>query len=106
MQRLEQVDSDVPVDLFVHYQVNAYLLEWIATQPLKREWFFEERNGNARLMAPLTGRLRCRSWRVFRRTCVAGGVHFCANRCASVMLKSRGGLKNWACRREWTPRET
>lgn len=37
--------------------VDSYLLEWITTQPLKREWFFEKRNGNARLMASLTERL-------------------------------------------------
>ena len=37
--------------------VDAYLLDWITTQPLKREWFFEQRNGNARLMASLTERL-------------------------------------------------
>src|SRR5215831_3554941 len=37
--------------------VDSYLLDWITTQPLKREWFFEQRNGNARLMASLTERL-------------------------------------------------
>lgn len=37
--------------------VDAYLLDWITRQPLKREWFFEQRNGNARLMASLTERL-------------------------------------------------
>jgi CRISPR-associated endonuclease Cas1 len=31
-------------------QVDAYLVDWIVRQPLKREWFFEERNGNCRLM--------------------------------------------------------
>ncbi len=41
----------------VRPQVDAYLLDWITTQPLKREWFFEQRNGNARLMASLTGNL-------------------------------------------------
>ena len=30
---------------------------WVTTQPLKREWFFEQRNGNARLRASLTERL-------------------------------------------------
>jgi CRISPR-associated endonuclease Cas1 len=30
--------------------VDAYLLDWLARGPLKREWFFEERNGNCRLM--------------------------------------------------------
>jgi CRISPR-associated endonuclease Cas1 len=41
----------------VRPQVDAYLLDWITTQPLRREWFFEQRNGNARLMASLTERL-------------------------------------------------
>jgi hypothetical protein len=38
-------------------QVDRYLLTWILSQPLRREWFFEERNGNCRLMASLTVRL-------------------------------------------------
>jgi len=37
--------------------VDAYLLEWITRQPLKREWFFEQRDGNCRLMAALAVRL-------------------------------------------------
>lgn len=37
--------------------VDAYLLDWITTQPLKREWFFEQPNGNARLVSSLTERL-------------------------------------------------
>jgi CRISPR-associated endonuclease Cas1 len=37
--------------------VDAYLLDWITTQPLKREWFFEQHDGNARLMASLTEKL-------------------------------------------------
>jgi len=41
----------------VRPQVDAYLLDWITTQPLKREWFFEQPNGNARLMASLTEKL-------------------------------------------------
>jgi CRISPR-associated protein Cas1 len=36
---------------------DAYLLDLITTQPLKREWFFEQRNGNCRLMASLAIRL-------------------------------------------------
>jgi hypothetical protein len=45
--------------------VDSYLLDWIKTQPLKREWFFEERNGNARLMASFAARLSetALSWR-------------------------------------------
>ena len=41
----------------VRPQVDAYLLDWITRQPLNREWFFEQRDGNCRLMAPLAGRL-------------------------------------------------
>ena len=37
--------------------VDAYVLNWIARQPLKRAWFFEERNGNCRLMADLATQL-------------------------------------------------
>jgi CRISPR-associated endonuclease Cas1 len=37
--------------------VDAYFLAWITTQPLKREWFFEQHDGNARLMASLTEKL-------------------------------------------------
>lgn len=37
--------------------VDAYLLNWIVRQPLKRNWFFEERNGNCRLMADLASQL-------------------------------------------------
>jgi hypothetical protein len=41
----------------VRPQVDAYLLDWITRQPLRREWFFEERNGNCRLMGPFAVRL-------------------------------------------------
>jgi hypothetical protein len=41
----------------VRPHVDSYLVNWITTQPLKREWFFEQRNGNARLMASLTEKL-------------------------------------------------
>jgi len=37
--------------------VDAYVLNRITNQSLKRNWFFEERNGNCRLMADLTGQL-------------------------------------------------
>jgi len=33
--------------------VDAYVLDWILSQPLRREWFFEQRDGNCRLMASL-----------------------------------------------------
>jgi CRISPR-associated endonuclease Cas1 len=38
-------------------QVDAYLLDWLARVPLKREWFFEQRDGNCRLMNSLTVKL-------------------------------------------------
>jgi len=41
----------------VRPQVDAYLLDWITRQPLRREWFFEERNGNCRLMGSFAVRL-------------------------------------------------
>jgi hypothetical protein len=41
----------------VRPQVDAYLLDWITRQPLRREWFFEQRDGNCRLMATLAVRL-------------------------------------------------
>ncbi len=41
----------------VRPQVDAYLLDWLTREPLKREWFFEQRDGNCRLMASLAVRL-------------------------------------------------
>lgn len=38
-------------------QVDAYLLDWITSAPLKRQWFFEQADGNCRLMASLAVRL-------------------------------------------------
>src|SRR5208283_3805866 len=34
-------------------KVDAYLLDWLQRSPLKREWFFEQRDGNCRLMSSL-----------------------------------------------------
>jgi len=41
----------------VRAQVDAYVLDWIAGGPIKREWFFEQRNGNCRLMGSFAVRL-------------------------------------------------
>jgi len=41
----------------VRPQVDAYLLDWITRQPLSRDWFFEQRDGNCRLMAPFAVQL-------------------------------------------------
>jgi len=37
--------------------VDAYLLDWINRGTLRREWFFEQGNGNCRLMSALTAQL-------------------------------------------------
>jgi hypothetical protein len=41
----------------VRPQVDAFLLDWIMREPLKREWLFEQSDGNCRLMAPFAARL-------------------------------------------------
>lgn len=41
----------------VRPQVDAYLLDWLRLEPLKREWFFEQRDGNCRLMGDFAARL-------------------------------------------------
>jgi len=38
-------------------RVDAYVLDWIKSGPLRREWFFEQREGNCRLMASFAQRL-------------------------------------------------
>jgi CRISPR-associated endonuclease Cas1 len=41
----------------VRPRVDAYVIDSILSGPLRREWFFEERNGNARLMASFAAEL-------------------------------------------------
>jgi CRISPR-associated endonuclease Cas1 len=41
----------------VRPQIDAYVLDWITREPLKREWFFEQRDGNCRLMGSFAARL-------------------------------------------------
>ncbi len=38
-------------------EVDAWVLDWVTREPLKRDWFFEQRDGNCRLMAPFAVRL-------------------------------------------------
>jgi CRISPR-associated endonuclease Cas1 len=38
-------------------KIDAYLLEWIRRETLKRDWFFEQRNGNCRLLGSFAVRL-------------------------------------------------
>jgi hypothetical protein len=41
----------------VRPKVDAFLLDWITREPLKREWLFEQSDGNCRLMAAFTAQL-------------------------------------------------
>jgi hypothetical protein len=41
----------------VRPHVDAYLLDWITHGLMRREWFFEQGNGNCRLMGPFAVRL-------------------------------------------------
>lgn len=41
----------------VRPNIDAYLLDWISRQPLRRDWFFEQRDGNCRLMGPFAATL-------------------------------------------------
>src|SRR5581483_816920 len=49
----------------VRAQVDRYVLDWFLHHPLRREWFFEQRDGNCRLMAPFAIQLSqtARMWR-------------------------------------------
>src|SRR5487761_285235 len=38
-------------------RVDAYVLDWITRGPLRREWFFEQRDGNCRLVGSFAARL-------------------------------------------------
>jgi CRISPR-associated endonuclease Cas1 len=38
-------------------EIDAWVLDWITREPLKRDWLFEQRDGNCRLMAPFAVRL-------------------------------------------------
>jgi CRISPR-associated endonuclease Cas1 len=38
-------------------EVDSFLLNWIMREQLSRSWFFEQRDGNCRLMAPFAARL-------------------------------------------------
>jgi CRISPR-associated endonuclease Cas1 len=45
-------------------RVDAYLFDWITREPLRREWFFEQRDGNCRLLGSFAARLSetARTW--------------------------------------------
>ena len=41
----------------IRAQVEVYVLDRLTREPLKREWFFEQRDGNCRLMGPFAAQL-------------------------------------------------
>jgi hypothetical protein len=41
----------------VRPEVDAFVLDWISREPIKREWLFEQRDGTCRLMADFTSLL-------------------------------------------------
>ena len=41
----------------IRAQIDSYLIDWITRQPLRREWFFEQRDGNCRLMGTFAAQL-------------------------------------------------
>jgi CRISPR-associated endonuclease Cas1 len=49
----------------VRPDVDDFLLRWVTRETLKREWFFEQRDGNCRLMAELAVKLSqtAQAWR-------------------------------------------
>src|SRR5437764_7909532 len=63
-------------------QVDAHVLDWILSQPLRREWFFEQRDGNCRLMASLAIRL---------------------TETTRVWARAVGPVTDWGARQLWSP---
>jgi hypothetical protein len=59
MHKDTQVRDSLACDLIepVRPTVDEYVLRWLTQQPLRREWFFEERTGACRLMGRLAERL-------------------------------------------------
>jgi len=41
----------------IRVKIDAYVLDWILHETFRRDWFFEERNGNCRLMGSFAARL-------------------------------------------------
>jgi CRISPR-associated endonuclease Cas1 len=48
----------------VRPQIDGFLVDWVTRETLKREWFFEQRDGNCRLMSSLAIQLSetARTW--------------------------------------------
>ena len=61
--------------------VDAYVLDWVLSQPLRRESFFEQRDGNCRLMASFAIRL---------------------TETAGVWARAIGPVAEWVARELWS----
>jgi CRISPR-associated endonuclease Cas1 len=74
----------------VRPQVDAFVLDWIMHEPLRREWFFEQRDGNCRLMGSFAVRLSetAPSW----GRCVAPFAEWVARSLWAPALRSKTGL--------------
>ena len=70
----------------VRTHVDEYVLSWITRQTLRREWFFEERDGNCRLMAGFAARLAEAGPRL------ASAVVPIAESVAKALTRSRDGV--------------
>jgi CRISPR-associated endonuclease Cas1 len=66
----------------IRAQVDSYVLDLITRDPLKREWFFEQRDGNCRLMASFAIRL---------------------SETASMWRRALAPVAEWVARKFWTP---
>ena len=69
----------------IRSQIDAYLLDWITRQPLRREWFCEQRDGNCRLAGSFTVRLS-ETAPIWRRA-VAPVAEWVARACWSTIRK-------------------
>jgi CRISPR-associated endonuclease Cas1 len=72
----------------VRPRVDAYLLDWLKRGFLRREWFFEQRDGNCRLMGEFAQQLSetARTWR--------DAVAPYAERCAKILWSTVAGAFN------------
>jgi len=70
----------------VRPKLDAYVLDWILHERFRRDWFFEKRDGNCRLMAPFVARLTetAPTW----GRAVAPFAEFVARKLSSAVPKS------------------
>jgi CRISPR associated protein Cas1 len=67
----------------VRLLVDAYVFDWLNRGPLRREWFFEQANGNCRLMGPFAAQL-AETAATWRKT-----VARCAELAAKIFWQGR-----------------